>query len=110
MRFGRYAALLAILACLPAVADPQYRSLTGIVVDNRGNSLPDAAVQIENENTLEVRSYITDRSGLYRFNELSTDADYTVRAKYHEVWSRPKTLSKFDSDAHPQIKLVIPVE
>src|ERR1700735_1833308 len=102
MKFGRCTGLLLILACIPVLADSEFRSLTGVVVDNRGNLLPDCVVQIENANTLEVRSYITDKTGSFHFNQLFTDVDYTLRAKYRKVWSPPKTLSKFSSEAHPQ--------
>src|SRR6202035_3605990 len=108
MKLGRYAAILAILTCLTLIAGSDFRSLTGVVVDSRGNALPGSFVLIENTNTLEVRSYITDKAGSYRFNELYTGVDYTVRAQYHRVWSPLKTLSKFNSENHPQISLVVP--
>ena len=110
MKLGWRAASLVILTCLVVMAASDFRSLTGVVVDNRGNALPGSFVLIENTNTLEVRSYITDKSGAYRFNELYTGVDYTVRAQYHRVWSPLKTLSKFNSEEHPQISLVVPVE
>jgi len=110
MKLRYYAPVLVVLTCLSVMADSEFRSVTGVVVDNRGNPLPDSIVQIENANTLEVRSYVTDKNGCYRFNELYTGVDYTVRAKYHRFWAHPKTLSKLNSAEHPQVNLVVPIE
>ena len=110
MKFGCYAAILMVLAWLPVLGDSEFRTVTGVVVDNRGNPLPDCVVEIENANTLEVRSYITEKTGAFHFNQLFTDVDYTLQARYRKVWSRPKILSKFSSQVHPQLKLVVPVE
>jgi hypothetical protein len=86
------------------------RVLTGKVVDARGNALPGAVIQLEDTTTLVVRSYITQKDGLYHFTGLSDDVDYEVRAHYREHWSDRKTLSEFDSSAKPQIDLTIPID
>src|SRR5215469_6407555 len=86
------------------------RMLTGKVVDARGNTLPGAVVQLEDTTTLVVRSYITQKDGLYHFTGLSDDVDYEVRAHYREHWSERKTLSKFDSSTKSQIDLTIPID
>jgi hypothetical protein len=44
------------------------------------------------------------------FNELSYDFDYTLKARYRKYWSKSKTLSSFDSAAHPEIDLIIPID
>jgi hypothetical protein len=105
-----YAALVAGLILVPALAASDVRSLTGMVVDKSGNALPGAVVQIENTKTLDVRTWITDKSGHYCFNELSGDIDYTVRAHYRRSWSRSRTLSKFNSKEKPELTLVVPVD
>ena len=110
MKAAIYAVLLAGLMFLPASPASDSRTLTGEVVDKSGNALSGAVVQIENTNTLDVRSWITDKTGRYCFNELSNDIDYTVRAHYRRTWSRPSTLSKFNSKGNPQLKLVVPVD
>jgi hypothetical protein len=86
------------------------RPLSGMVTDKRGNTLPGAAVQLENTNNLVVVSYIVGKDGHYQFNQLHYDVDYTVKAKYRNYWSAQKTLSKFDASKHPVIDLVIPIE
>ncbi len=104
------AALLAGLMLVSAHASSDFRSLTGEVTDKAGNALPGAVVQIENTRTLQVRSWITDKSGHYCFNELFEDVDYTVRAHYRRIWSRSRTLSKFNSKEKPELTLVVPVD
>src|SRR5579884_3432143 len=94
----------------PVVAQTGMRSLTGLVTDKQGNTLPGATVQIENTATLMVRSYITGKDGRYYFNELSEGDDYTVFCKYRKWRSETKTLSKFNSDPHPEINLRIPID
>jgi hypothetical protein len=110
MRTAVCAALLAGLMLVAARGSSDFRSLTGEVTDKAGNPLSGAVVQIENTRTLDVRSWITDNSGHYRFNELSSDVDYTVRAHYHRSWSRARTLSKFNSRENPQLTLIVPVD
>jgi hypothetical protein len=103
----------AMLLLLGVPGVPQLfnlRALNGVVTDKRGNTLPGAAVQLENANTLIVMSYITGKDGHYHFNQLHDDVDYTVKAKYRNYWSEQKTLSKFDSSKTPEIDLVVPIE
>lgn len=57
--------ILAILlaAGLPCLSQFDTRSVTGVVTDKSGNALPGAAVQLENEVTLSVTSFITGKDG-----------------------------------------------
>lgn len=105
-----FVVLLLLAAIAPCWAQSGIRSVTGIVTDKAGNSLPGTVVQLENTITLSVISYITGKDGQYHFNGLSEDVNYRVRAKYRRYWSTPKTLSKFNSSTHPQIDLVIPID
>lgn len=84
--------------------------MTGLVTDKRGNTLPGAAVQLENTNNLSIMSYITGKDGCYHFSGLYDNIDYTLKAKYRKYWSKRKTLSKFDSSKHPEVDLVIPID
>ena len=67
-------------------------------------------MQVENTVTLSIMSHITGKHGRYQLNLLNDDTDYTLKAKYRRYWSRPKTLSKFNSSRHPNVDLVIPIE
>ena len=75
-----------------------------------GNALPASVVQLENEADLSIRSYITGVDGRYHFSEVSYDIDYTLKARYRKYWSKAKTLSYFNSAAHPEIDLIIPID
>jgi hypothetical protein len=86
------------------------RDVSGVVTDARGNPLPNVAVQLENTGNLAVRSYITGNDGRYYFAGLNDGVDFTLKAKYRNYWSKPKTLSKFNSSAHPEVNLVIPID
>ena len=99
--------LLVGFPCLPQF---EFRSVTGVVTDKRGNPLPGAAVHLENTDSLSVTSYMTDKDGRYHFTRLNDDIDYTLKAKYRSYRSKPKTLSKFNSSKHPEVDLVIPIE
>jgi hypothetical protein len=105
---------LALWTFAPAVSAAQkkvpsdgLRFLSGVVTDQDARPLPRAAVQIENEKTLQIRSYITGEHGEFHFAELSPDADYDVRAEFDGIRSSKKTLSQFDSRPMPTITLVI---
>ena len=76
----------------------------------RGNPLSRVAVELENTRTQAVRSYITGNDGRYHFDGLSDDIDFTLKAKYRDWWSKPKTLSKLDASVHPEVNLVIPID
>lgn len=101
---------LLLLAWFPCESQYKPRPVVGMVTDKRGNTLPGAIVQLENTRTLTVRSYIIHKDGRYHFEGLNDDIDYTLRAKYRNYWSEPKTLSKFNSSPHPEVDLVIPIE
>jgi len=102
--------LLLVLAGPPMVHQADQRSVSGVVVDRRGNALPKAVVQIENEIFLTVKSYVTGNDGRYHFLALNPNIDYTLRAHYRKDWSKPKTLSRFNAASRPAIDLVIPIE
>jgi Carboxypeptidase regulatory-like domain len=82
--WGRTACLSAMLlvAGSPCLPQFEFRSVTGVVTDKRGNPLPGAAVQLENTDSLSVTSYMTDKDGRYQFTRLNEAIDYTLKAKY----------------------------
>lgn len=102
--------LAGLLMPTPVGAQFKLRAVSGFVTDMRNNPLPNVAVQLENTRDLAVRSYITGKDGRYYFNDISDDVDFTLRAKYRKWWSKPKTLSKFDSSTHSEVDLVIPID
>jgi len=108
----RATVLLAAFGVLLTLLSAQdnTRTVTGRVLDARGNTLPGAVVQLENTTTLVVRSYITQRDGVYHFTGLSEDIDYELRAHYRGHWSIRKMVSKFDSSTRPLVDLTIPID
>src|ERR1700682_3528835 len=67
--------------------DPTIRSLQGQVVDPDDKPVAGAVVQLKDTRTLQVRSFITQADGEYRFFGLRTDTDYEVRAEYNGMTS-----------------------
>jgi hypothetical protein len=102
--------IILLLFGLPSLPQSELRGVSGVVTDKRGNTLPGAAVELENTNDLSIVSYITGNDGAYHFTKLHDDVDYTLKAKYRKYWSKAKTLSKFNSSKHPKIDLVIPID
>ena len=77
--------------------DPTIRSLQGQVVDPDDKPVTGAVVQLKDTRTLQVRSFITQMNGEYRFSGLRTDTDYEIRAQYNGMSSDTRRLSNFDN-------------
>ncbi len=88
-------------------AEHHYRDLEGTVRDRHHEPLKGAVVQVEDQNTHGVLSYITDQSGRYSFKRLQSDTDYSVWSTYRGRRSKTKTLSLFDVRVAKKIDLVV---
>jgi len=95
--------------CLTVLQAEHVRSVQGFVRDQSGNPLPGAVVEIEDRTTLQVRSYITEKDGAYRFGDLLPDLTYHLRAKYGEVFGHSKNLSKYSSKDNTRVDLTVEV-
>jgi protocatechuate 3,4-dioxygenase beta subunit len=73
------------------------RSVQGTVVDNEDNPVVGAIVQLKDDRTLQMRSYITKANGEYHFSSLKIDDDYEVEARNKNFTSGPKKISIFDN-------------
>jgi hypothetical protein len=73
------------------------RSVQGTVRDAADNVVSGAVVQLKNTKTLQIRSFITQKDGAYRFHGLSTSVDYELKADHDGMTSGTRTLSTFDS-------------
>ncbi len=108
-------ALLLVLFAGIAFAAPAYekeksdsgRMLTGKVVDQQENPLPNAVVYLSNSRTRAVKTYIVSQDGAYRFPALSPNIDYEVYAQFQGKKSDTKTVSQFDSRQQVSINLKI---
>jgi hypothetical protein len=97
-----------ILLLLVASVAPQPQSLAqslaqsvrivqGIVLGSDDQQQANAVVYLQNQKSQEVRTYITEADGHYRFGQLSSDADYQLWAEYKGRKSKTRTISSFDS-------------
>jgi hypothetical protein len=92
----------------PIAADQQQsRNLTGQVLTPSDQPLPSAVVYLKNTKTLQVKSFITENDGGYRFHSLAPNVDYEVYAEYQGKKSSTKTVSAFDSRANVTLNLHI---
>jgi hypothetical protein len=112
MSFGRQklrglrSVLLAVqLVAVSASAMPETRSLRGVVTSMDGKPVKGAAVKLKNTVTLQIRSFITQTDGSYRFYRLNPDIAYEVWATYQGVSSDVKILSKFNPENTATIDL-----
>ncbi len=110
-RIGIAVVLLFALFSAPLYAgkkaeDPNLpRNLAGTVSDQERRAVPGAVVYLKNMRNLAVITYITGDDGSYRFNNLSPDVDYEVRAEHEGLKSPTRSLSSFDTHKEPHIDL-----
>ena len=83
------------------------RSVQGTVTDSNGRPVSGAAVELQNLQTLGFRSFITTKSGKYHFEDLYTDDDYRLRARYCGTFGPPKKLSRFNGRKNATINLTV---
>ncbi|HEX7962240.1 MAG TPA: carboxypeptidase-like regulatory domain-containing protein [Terriglobales bacterium] len=94
----------------PVVADQQQsRNLTGQVLTPSDQPLASAVVYLKNTKTLQVKSFITENDGGYRFHALAPNVDYEVYAEFQGKKSSTKTVSAFDSRANVTLNLHVDV-
>jgi len=93
--------IAAILLALPlsgfCIARTGLESITGIVRNQVGKPISGAVVEMEDMRTLEVRSFVTPRSGKYYFYDVAPNEEYSLRAHYRGRWSKNHRLMRFDS-------------
>jgi hypothetical protein len=96
--------LLLLLAC--AASGPQgfaqnigqsVRVVQGTVRDSNDQPQANAVVYLQDQKSLEVRTYITEADGHYRFGQLSSEVDYQLWAEYKGHKSKTRSISSFDS-------------
>ena len=73
------------------------RTLNGRITDSGREPIRGAVVELRNEATRSVVSYITDSNGRYNFKRLDDDADYQVWVLFRGYRSPTRSISKFDS-------------
>jgi Carboxypeptidase regulatory-like domain len=83
-------------------AQPWTREVQGVVMDQHSHPLEHAVVQIKNDGTAMILSYITQADGKYHFAGLDRDYDYELTAEYDGIRSRTRILSKFNEREEPR--------
>ena len=96
--------LLLLLTC--AAAGPlsfsqslaqSMRVVQGLVLNVDAQPQQNAVVYLQDQKSLQVRTYITETDGRYRFGQLSSDVDYQLWAEYKGHKSKTRSISSFDS-------------
>jgi Carboxypeptidase regulatory-like domain len=103
-------ALIFLLAGFSGYAQIRSRRVTGIVTDKRGNPLPKSVVHLKNLATIDIRTFLVQEGGEFRFNELNPDIDYEIHAEYFGRISKTVLISRFNEERHLSVRLMIPVE
>jgi len=100
----RWVAAAALFAGLALAAgaqnakhDAQLKTVRGVVTDKAENPVPTGVVFLKNVRTNQVRSYIADNQGNYRFSGLDPNVDYELHAEKEGAKSQTRSVSSFDS-------------
>jgi hypothetical protein len=83
------------------------KNLQGKVYDANDAAIDGAIVYLKNSRNNDVKTFLSEKDGTYRFAGLSSDTDYTVWAAYHAQKSPTKTVSSFDTRKQVYIDLKI---
>jgi hypothetical protein len=73
------------------------RVVQGRVLNDDSQPQQNAVVYLQDQKSLQVRTYITEVDGRYRFGQLSSDVDYQLWAEYKGHKSKTRSISSFDS-------------
>ena len=97
-------ALIFVAAGLVAAQDQKdkkgqqaLRTVHGSVVDKNENAAPTSVVYLLNVKTQDVKTYIADDAGNFRFSGLDPNVDYEIHAEHDDLTSATRTVSSFDS-------------
>ena len=102
--------LCCLLVMVSAIAGAQQRSVSGTVIDRAGQPVEGAAVKLKNTVTLQVRSFITQRDGHYRFPGLHPEMEYSIRARRDGKSSKSREITRFASSESIRIDLRLDLE
>ena len=78
---------------------PTTRTVSGHVVDDTGQPLEGALVNLTDTKTKEHRTFFTKKDGRYTFEDLSFSVDYHIQAKWKTLISDERNLSQYDHAA-----------
>lgn len=94
-------------AAVLLTAQTYQRNIAGNVTAEDGEPMRGAGVQLKDLTSLQVRSYITQADGKYRFCGLYTETDYEVRVWYRGILGRAKRVSRLNSHNNVEVNFRI---
>ena len=77
--------------------EPELRTVHGSVIDKAENPVASSIVYLKNVKTQDVKTYIANDAGEYRFSGLDPNVDYEIHAEHNDLTSAIRTISSFDS-------------
>jgi hypothetical protein len=109
----RIAVALAIVPlCLPISRSlqaqtqaPSYRTISGVITDDSHEPLRGAVVELENQDSHTIVSYLTQNDGRYTFKRLDSHTDFQLWATFRGNKSPTHTISKFDDHLNKVIDI-----
>jgi len=100
-----------MLGALPVAAQmptqTTLRTLSGVVTDTNHEPIRGAVVELRDESSRALMTYITDASGTYNFKRLDGNTDYVVWVVFRGRHSPSHPISKFDSHMAKVINFTI---
>jgi hypothetical protein len=75
----------------------ELRTVTGTVVDKDEVPVDSGVVYLKNTRTQDVKTYITDKLGEFRFSGLDLNTDYELHAEREGWTSIVRPISNFDT-------------
>ena len=88
---------LGVSARAQAKHEANLKTVRGAVLDKSDSPVAAAVVFLKNSRSNQVKSYIADNQGNYRFSGLDPNADYELHAEKDNEKSTTRTVSSFDS-------------
>jgi len=106
-----FVAVCLMLGSIPLAAQmptqATMRSLSGTVTDEGHEPIRGAVVELRNESSQALVTFITEPNGSYNFKRLDGNADYVVWVVFRGKHSATHTISKFDSHMEKVIDFTV---
>ena len=88
---------LGVSAHAQAKREANLKTVRGVVLDKSDTPVAAAVVFLKNSRSNQVKSYISDDQGNYRFSGLDPNADYEIHAEKDGDKSQTRSISSFET-------------